>query len=108
MALLLRRLNYRNIILDKNNLEAETIGVYRKDGELSYYRFMGFVEREDTALMTGAKPVKLNVASYSEQDSFPADWTPVPNGFAIQGCMIGRGVYAVVENGVPRIVVLSH
>lgn len=108
MPLLLRKMNYRNIILDESNTESETVGVYRGSGELSYVRFLGFIERDYAAVMNGAKPVKLSVASYSERNSLPADWIPVPTGYAVQGCLLTKGVYGVVENGVPRVVIVSR
>lgn len=105
MPMLLRKLNYRNIVLDHEET-GEVVGVLKRTGEVTYVRWKGFVERCDALAMNRALPVKLDVAAYSMNDSMPAAWIELEcgSGEMIQGCYVGDGVYAVCDNGVPSIV----
>lgn len=105
MAMLLRRLNYRNILLGPER-SGEGVGILRRDGEFRHHTWLGFIERAEAVTRLGAVPVKIEVVAYSLKDEMPADWINLDqeNGDMIQGCFVGDGVYAVVEKGVPRVV----
>lgn len=105
MPILLRKLNYRNILLDRER-SGEGVGILRRDGEVGYFTWLGFIELDEAVLLEGAVPVKLAVVAYSLRDYMPADWVDLDKktGEMIQGCFVGTGVYAVVKEGVPRIV----
>ena len=103
--MLLRELNYRNILLDQER-SGELVGIQKRDGEVGYFSWLGFIERDEAVVLEGAVPVKLEVAAYSFRDGMPAKWIDLDrvSGEMIQGCFVGNGVYAVIERGVPRIV----
>lgn len=105
MPMLLRKLNYRNILLDLER-SGDVVGILRRDGELGYFSWLGFIERDEAVVLEGAVPVKLEVVAYSLRDGMPAEWINLDrvSGEMIQGCFVGNGVYAVIESGVPRIV----
>ena len=82
------------------------MGILRRDGEVGYFSWLGFIERAEAIAWPGAVPVKIDVVAYSLRDGMPADWVDLnkENGEMIQGCFVGNGVYAVVKDGMPRIV----
>ena len=103
--MLLRKLNYRNIMLG-NERTGETVGVLLRNGEFRYFTWLGFIEREKARSLVGGIPVKLEIAAYSMNADMPANWVDldIESGQTIQGCYDGFGVYAVTEHGVPRVV----
>ena len=103
--MLLRKLNYRNIVLGCDD-SSEVVGVLKRDSQFVYVRWLGFIERSDALRMFGAIPVKIEVVAYSQCDDIPAVWVDLnqKKGELIQGCYTGAGVCAVTERGIPRIV----
>ena len=87
-------------------ITGEVVGILRRDGEISYLKWLGFVERTDAANWLSAVSVKIDVVAYSIKDCMPAYWIDLDRGTGemIQGCYVGTGVYAVTEQGVPRVV----
>ena len=76
-----------------------------KSGEVRVAWFVGFIEREDAAVLAGAIPIKLEVAAYAITDDVFPDWISVHNGEVVQGCYLSdHEIYAVTERGAPRIV----
>ena len=105
MPMLLRKLNYRNIILCRER-STDAVGVLLRSGEIRYFNWLGFVERAQARHIGNGIPVKLEIAAYSMNDDMPAHWIDldIAGGQMIQGCHIGSGVHAVMEDGVPRVV----
>lgn len=103
MPMLLRKLNYRNIVLS-NECSGEAVGILRRDGEFFYVTWLGFIERDEALKFSEARPVKLKIAAYALQPDPPAKWVNLAEGEMIQGCFVGHGAYGVVSEGVPRIV----
>lgn len=91
-----RRLNYKFITLSQDT--AEVIGVYRKDGSVSYQYWGGFIDIEE-AKRLGARPVKLEVecVGYSES-SINIDWQKLGHKQYVAGCVVEGKVRAVIEN----------
>jgi hypothetical protein len=84
------------------------IGVYRRSGELDYVDWLGVIERIH-AINLGGKcvSVKLAIDSFAKGESeFGLKWTDLDDHCFIQGCYIPslNGVFAVVEEGEPKIV----
>ena len=82
------------------------VGILKRDGEVGYFSWLGFIERDKAVVLEGAVPVKLEVVAYSLRDGMPAEWIDLDrvSGEIIQGGFVGNGVYAVIESGEPRIV----
>jgi hypothetical protein len=100
MPALMRRLNYRHIILSDYS-EHETVGVLRKDGCYRYVPWLGFL---DIAQARGqGRPVKLEVIRVTEGDGL-GDWQHLAPGEHAQGCLLAEGVYGVLTEGKPRVV----
>lgn len=93
---LCRRLNHRNIELD-DDTRGERVGVYRRNGELTFVPWLGFIDRASAKAVRGARPVKLEVARIGVRTARGTDWETLPPGATVQGCLIGRGVYAIVD-----------
>ena len=103
MPAMLRKFNYANVLLNEEPVR-EHIGVLRKSGGYQYTRWLGFIERKQAKCLESAKPVKLEVHSISLTNGFLSDWTKLPPGKHVQGCLVSAGVYAVTIEGEPRIV----
>jgi len=79
------------ININKRKLEfdgaqpGQQVGVLRKDGELSFRPFAGFVE-------ICRYPIKISVTGYCENGT----WTRLPEGSIILGCWHNERVYAVI------------
>ncbi|AUM11032.1 hypothetical protein [Ketobacter alkanivorans] len=74
MPMLLRKLNYRNILLDRER-SGEVVGILRHDGEVGYFSWLGFIERDEAFGLGGTVPVKLEVVAYSLRSSHELDST---------------------------------
>ena len=98
---LLRKFNHRNIEL-AHDTRGESVGVLTKDGTYRYVPWLGFIERRH-AKVIGGKPVKLEIARIGRTDGWQTAWQDVDDGMHIQGCLVARGVYAVIEQGVRLI-----
>ncbi len=86
----------------------ERIGVYRRNGELEYVDWFGVLERAH-AINLGSHciSVKLAIDSFAKGDSeFGLSWTELSENSFLQGCFIPalNGVFAVVEEGEPKVV----
>lgn len=100
MPTLIRKLNYRSISLLSihNN---QPVGVLKRNGELEYLPFMGFTTAVD-AKSVGATPVKLEIYGYY-CDSQAGELVTLKSGQYVQGALTRVGIYAVLEEGIPRI-----
>lgn len=76
-----------------------------RNGKYSMVNWLGFIDLEEVQESPGKrKPVKLLVTHYSVSVGDTDHWREVPEGMCVQGCLEDRGVYAVMEDGKPRIV----
>ena len=103
MPMLLRKLNYRNIVL-AGECTGESVGVLRRNGGFFYVTWLGFIEAGDALKLPEAKPVKLLIAAYALEQDMPAKWFDLAEGQMIQGCYVGYGAYGVTCEGIPRLV----
>jgi|GEM_PF-785911 len=82
----------------------ELLPVLTKDGDFERVKWLGFIDLEDAKAMANAKPVKLDIHQYSTSVDPMPKWRYMPEGLAVQGCLTNLGVYAVAEDGRPRMV----
>jgi len=106
MPLLLRKLNYRNIVLN-GTFSGESVGILRRNGEIFYTMWLGFIDVGDALKVRESIPVKLSIAAYALENDIPAVWVNLAEGQMVQGCFVGRGVYGVVSHGIPKVVARS-
>lgn len=92
--ILYRKLNYRNIRLDAET-KGETVGVLRKDGKLEYVTWAGFIRRESAKTDFRSIPVLLKISRVDGED--------LEDGEYVQGCLIDREVFAVVDSSIPIV-----
>ncbi|WP_143269350.1 hypothetical protein [Mangrovitalea sediminis] len=79
--------------------------VYHKNGKCKYMPWAGFIDLKTARKLPKATPVKINVMDYkiggiTDRD----DWIKVGDLQAVQGCYINGVVFAVVDGGIPRLV----
>ena len=103
MPALLRKFNYRNIVL-ADGVAAEQVGVISNAGDTRYFPWLGFIERQTARTLPGAASVRLETHGYSPGDGYCDPWQPIDQGMHVRGCLVSAGVYAIVENGVPRVI----
>ncbi|PLW67799.1 hypothetical protein [Pseudohalioglobus lutimaris] len=103
MPALRRKLNYRNIVLH-DEPSRETIGVATREGDYRYLPWLGFIELRLARRIPGARPVKLQAEAVSPTEGLSSDWRTLEAGEHVQGCLLGRGVFGVLNKGFPRIV----
>lgn len=97
--------NYRQIHLSDDESADFGVRLLKRNGETPYYPWRGFIERKVAQRIPGAKPVKLDVASYKLSDEWIAgEWISLETDQAIQGCLVNGVVFAVMEKGVPKVV----
>ena len=89
MHVIFRKLNHRNIRLD-DNTEHETVGVMDRGGRAHQVRWLGFISRAEAK--RGGRPVKLQISRVDGVDLLPGQF--------VQGCLVDRGVYAVIDSSV--------
>ena len=82
----------------------EVLPVLTKDGDFERVKWLGFIDLEDAKKMAGAKPVKVDIHQFSTSVDAMPKWRYMPEGMAVQGCLTNLGVYAVAEDGRPRMV----
>lgn len=100
MPALCRRQNAANVELYPHTRGA-TVGVKLVSGEVRYVRWIGFIDIEVAKAIKNAKPVKLEVARYSNNaGGWASDWVNLKPGQYVQGCLTVEGVYAVVATGI--------
>ena len=92
MHTIFRKLNHRNIRLD-NDTEHETVGVMDREGKAHQVRWLGFISRTDAK--RAGRPVKLQISRVESTDLQPGQF--------VQGCLVDRGVYAVIDSSVAII-----
>lgn len=51
------------------------VGILRHDGEVGYFSWLGFIERDEAFGLGGTVPVKLEVVAYSLRSSHELDST---------------------------------
>ncbi len=93
MHTLFRKQNYRNIRLE-DHTEDETVGVKTNDGLPQQVRWLGLITRDD-ARRSGGRPVKLVISR--------VDGVDLRLGQYVRGCLVERGVYAVIDSKVAVI-----
>jgi hypothetical protein len=102
-ALVLRwRLNKRLIELEDGST-GQTIGVVRKSGGARYLRWLGFMDLDTAKSLPGAKPVKLIAECVGVRKGIGTEWTAIPEGQHVQGCLVENGVYGIAATR-PRVV----
>ena len=99
------RIKHKNRVVQLGNGSAwrMNVGVYFGDGTIQKYKWLGFVEREYARIRPNAMPVNLDIASYS-YENMPQNWTDVPEGYAVWGCLVSEGVFAVLDGGKFRFI----
>lgn len=110
MPTLLTKLNYRLVTLDE--FSEDEIGVFTRNGEIRYVKFLGFIEPEAAKQLLGI-PVKLNVTAIAEREGFPPKWKYLKDREYVQGCLSYSnndpirplGAYCVIDGLIPRIVI---
>ena len=103
MPLIRTALNYRHYIVGPG--PGNTIAVFTKDGHYKHIHFQGFIPLECARTLSGAIPVKLDARAYTlDDDRFGGTWVDVPKSQVIQGCWFDNRVWAVLVDGVPRVV----
>lgn len=80
------------------------VPVLRKDGSSRYVSWRGFMDLEEARENPKFKPVKVLAVEYSVSPGFGDRWRKLGERECIQGCLTRNGVYAVVEDGKPRII----
>lgn len=101
MPVLRYRFNYANKTLT-HTTQGEQVGVYLRDGTLSYVRWLGFIDRSVARVLPNARPVKIHAEQYAD-DEIGYKWISIPSGHCIQGCLIDQGVFGVVETRVALV-----
>lgn len=84
------------------------VGVYERSGDIKYVDWLGVIERIH-AINLGRKcvSVKLMMDSYAfGTEMIGLQWTEIGSGQYLQGCYIPslEGVFAVVEEGQPKVI----
>lgn len=92
MHVISRKLNHRNIRLE-HDTEHENVGVMDRDGKVHQLRWLGFITRPDAKRV--GKPVKLQISRADSIDLEPGQF--------VLGCLVERGVYAVLDSSVAVI-----
>ncbi len=106
MTALRARFNYA--FREYRHTRGDSIGVFLKNGETIYKRWLGFIDVEEARRMNRmgiAVPVRLSVEQYSNE-ALNFRWEDLRTGQFIQGCLVDEGVYGVTESSV-RIVAVS-
>lgn len=105
MPILRYRHNALNVTLTQSEPARLGVLVYKRDGQCTYMPWRGFIDRTLAQRIPGAKPVKINVAEYKVGDEWEKDdWVKLSDRQAIQGCYINGVVFAVLDGGIPRLV----
>ena len=101
--LLIRKLNYRMIQLDDDNIGLEQIG-YLKGEEYRYVRWGGFIKREQAKLLHEAKPVRLEISAYYKSEELRSERFDLSPGQHIHGCLSSNVAFALYDQDGPRLV----
>ena len=81
-----------------------TIAVFTRNGDYRHMRFKGFVDCELAPHLPDAIPVKLYAKAYTLSADTFGKWVELSENEALQGCLFQGNVWAVLLDGVPRIV----
>ena len=84
MVTLRRKLNYRNILLNKDTKDG-LVMVRLKSGVLREVIWCGFVERREVVRKQNVKPVKTQVHSFRIG---LGQWTALRENEFLQGCLV--------------------
>ncbi|MFL1405366.1 hypothetical protein ACJO2E_08490 [Marinobacter sp. M1N3S26] len=96
-------LNYKLITLD--NQPAGEVFVVTRAGERRSVWWLGFIDVAVAKQLPGARPVKVDMYSYSYGDDIiRREWVTLPRDKCLQGCLVRNGVYGVTEDDAVRIV----
>ena len=91
MVILWRKFNQKNIRLSATEFGAR-VGIVASDGRLSWGEWSGFITAETARSMNHTRSVRLLINRIGEdeiQDLKPGEY--------IQGCQLGKAVWAVVD-----------
>lgn len=105
MPLLRFRHNAATLTLGDHEPARFGVLVYKKDGRCTYMPWRGFIDKDLARRIPGAKPVKIKVLDYKVGGEMDHDaWIPLSDVQAVQGCYINGVVFAVLDGGIPRLV----
>ena len=102
MPVLLRYFNMRAVVLEPVP-PPQRVSVLQPDGDYLTEAWGGFIDAEQARELTGAKPVRLEIAAW-QLGNGSDEWVKVPEGKHVLGCQVGGSVRAVLYAGVPRVV----
>lgn len=71
--------------------------VWLTGGAIRQVRWLGFLSLDQVRATPDARPVKIDVARYSDTG---IDWIDLRPGEFVQGCLVAEGVYAVTTSSV--------
>jgi hypothetical protein len=91
-------------LIDGEKPQYGVVPVLKADGSFERLKWAGFIEAEDARKIADAKPVRLDIHMYSVAPGPFPKWRDIPQGQAVLDCLTRAGVYAVVEDGMPRFV----
>ena len=94
---LIRRLNYRMISLDEDNIGLEQVGYRLKSGEYQYVRWGGFIRSAQAKLLHDARPVRLEIYAYYKNDGIPSDRCELDKTKHIHGCLSANVAFAIYD-----------
>lgn len=107
MPTLCWRFNYRNIELYADGDSKASVPVMRRDGDYKCEPWLGFITEDEARRLHQlhrAKPVLLKIYRYSDGVYPLTAWQDVPKDHFVQGCLVNKGVYAVVQ---PQVKLVS-
>jgi hypothetical protein len=82
----------------------EYLPVLTRTGDFERIKWLGFIDLDDAQKINGAVPVKLDIHQYSTSVGLMPKWRHMREDMAVQGCLTILGVYAVADDGRPRMV----
>lgn len=105
MATLRYRFNYRQDPLPAKPKDFALVGVFTRSGETERVRWLGMIELSEAKRLTAARPVRLDVKSYTLEDGeWVTGWQDIPTGWYVQGALVREGVFGVSVKNRPRLV----
>jgi len=75
------------------------VGVWLRGDGLAYRNWAGFIDVLEARSMPGAIPVKLDMFAYLPNDEIGCKRIDLESGQYVQGCVVGRMVYGVLNAG---------
>ena len=86
-----RKQNHRNIELHCPNEDGHTVGVLLRDGKLKYYRWCGFMSRQQAKDSRG---ISIKLSIYRVDDYY------LSAGEYVHGCLTDQGAFALIDSSV--------